>query len=219
MASHPTDLLGNPQKEPHRFDRDTRKNRQGEWEPIDELILWPVILACQSQTADIEARRWLCKYLDRQAVLAGKRPDFDYAKAECSIIADRIVTRHIAGKRLEVYMLASWLFSGARTGQPITWGEYHSVLLPFKTNKNKQPRLEPEQLRKFLDRHPTDAVLIRDCVPPPDMGSVPGGKGRPARAANLSALHNALEGVRNTPLEDEHKLTVAWAGLNKVANQ
>ena len=209
-------LFGQEDKPKTRYADGTRE-KVAPWNVRDDLAIWPILLACQSSTADIEARRWLCAQFGRQAKLHGpRRKQSEYAAAEWSIINDRVVTRHIANKSPDVMALAAWLFAGDRTGTPITWGEYYSILRPYDENKNEQPRIIRAELRMFLDRHPTDADLLRDCHKPEDLGSVLGGIGRPARETNRERLAAALKNFREVD-NDDYVLTSAWELLCQAA--
>jgi len=219
-----SDLFGQEPPVPTRYAPGTRVGTTEPWTAIDQMALWSVVLACQSESADLEARRWLCTQLGRTARLAGDhRKDSDYAKAEWSIINDRIVTRHLVGRKkwpevVPVEELRDLLFTGARSGKPVTWGEYSSVLKPYLGNVNKQDRTPRPEVVRYLDRGPNDPFMGSSALPPTDRGSLVHSPGRPCRKANRNRLEKALQEFRRTDPENVVELRRRWATLNEVAN-
>lgn len=206
-------LFGEPRQRT-RFDPGTRAG-QREWEPLEELLLWPVVACCESETADFEARRWLCTVLGRNAVRAGdNRTEAELAQAERLIVANRIVTRHIADagpNRAAIVAARDACFTGGRTGAPVTWGEYNSVWRPWEANVNGQKRILASQVLRYLDRAASDLKLFR-AAPPPDRGSARTA-GRPARSTNRKQLGAAVRMFLEAPVDDGAQLRIFWQTL------
>lgn len=194
-----------------RFADGTRAG-QREWDVREEIALWPVVCACETERADNEAKQWLCQELNRTAKRADTHaPKEEIAAAERRIVQNRIVTRHIAKKSLAVTELAMRLFTGARTGSPLTWGEYHTVVRPYLQNPNAQDRIAPLNVLVLMDRTADDAQLVFSSPPPDDKGCT--AEGRPARFDNTLHLASALRWVLECDPKDTAQLAIYWRSL------
>lgn len=218
------DLMGNPEPVRGRYARNSREGSCEEWPPLDEIALWPVLLACQSDAADRAARVWLCGQLDRDSKPAGYEHNTEKLVAhQRGIIRMRVVVRHLAGRKkyplvVPIEELRDALFTGWRTGRPVTWGEYHSVIRPYLDKPKKEEKIDRADVAKYLDRAPDDPFMGRLTSPPVDQGSLMHRPGRPTRPDNEPNLCAAFAAFRRTDPENVVQLRENWKALNEAAN-
>lgn len=158
MSDDLSALFGPPASDPGRY-RVRPPHR--DWEPIDDLLLIPVIAACHSDRAYLEACVGLCDVLDRRPANSGLT-HAQYVRECVSLIERRTVTGLLDAPTREHIDLASRLFDGRRTGLPLSWGERARILNPYAPKRLGQCRLD--DVAMFLERSPSDDKTLRQYV-------------------------------------------------------
>lgn len=218
------DLLGEEPPERGRYAAHSRAGSCEHWTPLDEIALWPILLACKSDAADRAAREWLCDQLDRDSKPAGfERNTKKRVEHKCGLIRMRVVVRHLAGRKkyplvVPIEELRDALFTGWRTGLPVTWGEYHSVIRPYLDKPKKEEKIDCADVVKYLDRSPDDPFMGSCATGLVDLGSLMHQPGRPTRPDNEPNLRATFTAFRRTDPKDVVQLRERWKALNQTAS-
>lgn len=206
-----------------RFARGTRSApRAGEeWPPGEDLVLIPVLAACESPLAYGDACEALGRMFRRRPQPAdGQVFDLEtFRDEQTAQIEMRTETRHIsAGADAEVMNLARAVYRGRRAGPVARWGE-GEILRQWAAKREGDPspyknRGPWPDLMTLLDRRAddpdADAFVETGCpMPEPRRGRSPFDPDRGDRTARLVGLWTRAAAV----LGDYPLTRAVWAAL------
>jgi hypothetical protein len=135
-----------------------RPEEQRKWSLAEDVVLFPVLLACDSQRAYLEACWFLCDVLDRRPVYAARaRPSRErQTNDRVAIIERRTVTETLTGKRADLLPFVRTLYGQLRAGTRFTWAERDRFLKPYYDKKNRDGSVVGERELLLLLERPED---------------------------------------------------------------
>lgn len=155
------DLFGKSIVDSGRYGVGTRDGGSPDWPEADDLLLYPVLMGCDSWRAYLDAARRLGSLLDRLPRLEGHPSAAKLADEQVSLLELRTVNRGLgaAGRHHAKGSLARALFTGRNTGRLLTWAEARLA----RSWAGKKGPCSIERLAALLERGPADAALLTAC--------------------------------------------------------
>lgn len=215
----------------------TRKTKKGitrhpqvVWDPRHDVVMVPVLLACEDEYWYGEACVWACRHFQHPPKFSENyRPTDAEKKQGCeNIVHERTVTQHLSCFHKNSVLRADYrrtlrtVYTGRRTGRPLTWAEKKMFLQPYR-RKKVSPRvmIDEGSLLVYLDRGEEDKAAVKaylESLPsaeimPKDGCPVAPGNARPPLS---QSLNDAVDAFTGTPLTDLPGLLRAWLGIHAV---
>lgn len=162
------DIFGKPipEKPPGRYEV---KASGPEWETLEDLALWPVLVECESEVSYRMTCRWLCSAFGREP----RCPDDRLLKESVALIEMRTVTRHMEGVPVTLSRAAERLLNGHRSGKVLSWAEKHKFLKQYHNKlANKRPRIRIDELLPLMGRNEKDTYQVMGYLAGIDYSSV-----------------------------------------------
>lgn len=196
---------------------------QRPWTNLEDMVLHPVLLACQSERAYLQACRFLCRVLDREPCFPeGSRPAETRVAASCvSIIERRTITELMSCWPIHFNPEALGVL-GCRSEMPASWAEVARFLRPFREKQKKNTtQIGYEELLLVLDRVEVDDYgwlrELLDRIDDPTLNITEDLTAQaPCRPQNERPLKEAILTYINTPTADGRGLRNAWKELHEI---
>lgn len=206
--------------EPAKKGRYAARNPPRPWTPQEDLVLFPVLLACHSERAYVAACRFLCRTLNREpAFPSGAKPTESQIAASCISIVERRTVTELMTKWYTGFAPDCFGTLAVRSGEPASWAELARFVRPYQTKRTAgTSAVKPADFLTLLERDEDDqqwfdnvAGVIDTVRIEEDLGAV-----SPTDPRNVVELAAAVRVYVGIPANDPVELTRAWTELHEV---
>lgn len=150
-----------PPRGPGRYAPGTR-GRIKPWTAAEDLCLWPLILACESERAYLRLCVRICEVLERVPKFSDPHPSrAQIVQESVALVEVRTVTYALGDRNPALFDLVASVGNRDRGGFPLSWAEKRRVLRPwYDKPSHGETQVPPADLRRLTQRFESDAVMV-----------------------------------------------------------